>query len=55
MLASLAPYSEGVLPMEITLLSHKTIFTRYPVSIAWLLAAAVGTFIVAFRTVKRRF
>lgn len=54
MLASLAPYSEGVLPMEITLLSHKTIFTRYPISVAWLLAAALGAFLIAVRAIKRR-
>lgn len=52
-LASLPPYSEGVLPMDITLLTHRSFFSRYPVEIAWLLLAAIGTIIVIRRSLRR--
>jgi apolipoprotein N-acyltransferase len=53
-LASLVPYSEGVLPMEVTLLSYRSIFSRYPVDLIWLLIAAVGVLIVVKRSLSRR-
>jgi apolipoprotein N-acyltransferase len=53
-LASLAPYSEGVLPMDITLSSYRTIFSHYPISLCWLLAAAVGALIVVVQAIRHR-
>lgn len=52
-LASLAPYSEGVLPMDITLSSYRSVFARYPIELAWVLLAALGTLFVVKRALKR--
>jgi apolipoprotein N-acyltransferase len=52
-LASLAPYSEGVLPMDITLSSYRSFFSRYPVDLMWLLIAAAGVLIVVKRALSR--
>lgn len=46
--ASLLPFTEGVLPMEIELLSEKTIFTALPVYFVWLLMAAACVFMVVW-------
>lgn len=40
-LASLLPYTESVLPMEISLLQYRSTYTALPISIVWLLLAAV--------------
>jgi len=38
--ASLLPFTEGVLPMQVELLNYRSPFTDYPVAVAWLLLAA---------------
>ncbi len=40
-LASLLPYTESVLPMEIALLDYNSFFTQCPVSFVWLTVAAM--------------
>jgi apolipoprotein N-acyltransferase len=52
-LASLLPYTEGILPMEVSLRSTRTVFTRLPIYILWLMAAALGVAIVIRRTLHR--
>ncbi len=44
--ASLLPFTEGVLPMEIELLSAQTIFTSFPVYALWLLLAVISALLV---------
>jgi apolipoprotein N-acyltransferase len=51
---SLAPYSEGVLPMDISLSSYRTIFSHYPISLGWLFIAAAGALFVVARVMRRR-
>jgi apolipoprotein N-acyltransferase len=41
-LASLLPYTEGVLPMEVSLKNSRTIFTIFPIPYLWLLIAVAG-------------
>ena len=51
-LASLLPFTEGVLPMEIQLLSYSTIFTTYPIYLVWW-GLAVLFVLLALRPQKR--
>ena len=51
-LASLLPYTEGILPMEVSLRDTKTVFTRVPVPFMWLLLAAAGVVIVIRRALR---
>jgi apolipoprotein N-acyltransferase len=51
-LASLLPYTEGILPMEVSLRDTKTVFTRLPIPFAWLLVAVVGVVIVIRRALR---
>jgi apolipoprotein N-acyltransferase len=51
---SLAPYSEGVLPMDISLSSYRTVFSHYPISLGWLFIAAAGALFVVARVMRRR-
>ncbi len=41
-LASLAPFSEALLPMEVNLLSYRTVYSGLPIDSAWLLLAIIG-------------
>ena len=41
-LASLLPFTEGVLPIEVNLIQTQTIFTRLPIPLAWTLLAAMS-------------
>ena len=49
-LASLLPYTEGILPVEIALRNTRTIFSRFPIPLLWLVVAAVGVILVIRRT-----
>lgn len=53
-LASLLPYTEGVLPMEISLRNSRTFFTRFPVPFAWLIISAIGVVIVVRKSLSSR-
>ncbi len=48
-LASLLPYTEAVLPMEISLISYKSTFTAVPVTLIWLVIAGFGALSVVFQ------
>ena len=50
--ASLLPYTEGILPMQVSLRSTKTIFSRLPIPFLWLLAAAIGVLSILRRVKK---
>lgn len=52
-LASLLPYTEGILPMEVALRNTRTVFTRVPVPLAWLIMAALGVVIVVRRALRQ--
>ncbi len=45
-LASLLPYTESVLPMEIALLSYKSTYTQLPISLMWLALASITVFAI---------
>jgi apolipoprotein N-acyltransferase len=51
-LASLLPYTEGILPMQVSLRNTQTVFTRFPVPFMWLIAAALSV-IAIIRRVKK--
>jgi len=51
-LASLLPYTEGILPMQVSLRNTYTVFTRFPIPFMWLLAAAASV-IAVVRRAKR--
>ncbi len=48
-LASLLPYTESVLPMEITLLDYSSTFTTLPIYLIWLLLSAFAALLVVCR------
>lgn len=50
-LASLLPYTESVLPMEISLLDYPSTFTALPVYLMWLAVAACAALIVVLRRI----
>lgn len=41
-LASLLPFTESVLPMEVSLLSYPSTFTKLPIYLMWLLLSAIA-------------
>jgi apolipoprotein N-acyltransferase len=41
-LASLLPFSEGALPIEVNLIDAQTIFMRFPIPVAWAVVAALS-------------
>jgi apolipoprotein N-acyltransferase len=45
-LASLLPYTEAVLPMEVSLLTYQSTFTMVPIPLIWLVIAAFGALTV---------
>jgi apolipoprotein N-acyltransferase len=51
-LASLLPYTEGILPMQVSLRDTRTIFSRLPIPFLWLIAAAVGVLTIVRRVKK---
>jgi apolipoprotein N-acyltransferase len=51
-LASLLPYTEGILPMEVALRNTRTIFSRFPIPLIWLIGAAAGVIAVIGRARK---
>ncbi len=53
-LASLLPYTESVLPMEIGLVSYVSSYTQLPIQLLWLLIATVGVGAVVVRSVSLR-
>lgn len=52
-LASLLPYTEGILPMEISLRKTRTVFTSVPVPFLWLMVAACSVIIVVRRAIRK--
>jgi len=55
-LAKLLPYTEAVLPMEVSLLTYPSTFTRVPILLIWLVFAAFGAALVvksAFHQVRK--
>ncbi len=55
-LAKLQPYTEMVLPMEVSLLTYQSTFTMVPIPLIWLVLAASGAFLVvasALRTLRK--
>ena len=51
-LASLLPYTEGILPMEISLRDTRTVFTSAPIPFLWLMIAASGVILVIRRALR---
>ena len=45
-LASLLPFTEGVLPMQVELLSYRSLYTNFPMHLLWLLVAAACVLLV---------
>jgi apolipoprotein N-acyltransferase len=52
-LASLLPFSEAILPMEINLMSYMTWYSTLPVESAWLLLAIVGVLTTLWCSLRR--
>lgn len=52
-LASLLPYTEGILPIQVSLRSTQTIFSQFPVPIIWLIAAALGVIAILRLATKK--
>ena len=53
-LASLLPYTEGILPVEIALRNTRTIFSRFPIPLLWLIGAAVAVIMVIRRAIPSK-
>jgi apolipoprotein N-acyltransferase len=53
-LASLLPYTESVLPMEISLLSYQSTFTTLPIYLMWLALATITAFATILRVLRKR-
>jgi apolipoprotein N-acyltransferase len=53
-LASLLPYTESVLPMEISLLTYQSTYTQLPISLMWLTLAAITAFAVCALAIRSR-
>ncbi len=51
-LASLLPYTEGILPMQVSLRNTHTVFSQWPIPFVWLIAAAASV-IAVIRGVKK--
>ncbi len=52
-LASLLPYTESVLPMEVSLLNYQSPYTHLPIQILWLIVAGIGAVLVVIRALRR--
>jgi apolipoprotein N-acyltransferase len=52
-LASLLPYTESVLPMEISLLNYSSTYTALPIYLIWLLVSACAAMVVVYRRFKQ--
>jgi apolipoprotein N-acyltransferase len=53
-LASLLPFTEGVLPMEVNLMQSQTVFTRLPIPLVWTILAAMSVLSVIVSAVRGR-
>lgn len=53
-LASLLPYTEAVLPMEVSLLTYQSTFTMVPIPLIWLVIAASGALAVITSALRPR-
>ncbi len=53
-LASLLPYTEAVLPMEVSLLTYRSTFTHFPILLIWLVIAAFGALLVVITGIRSR-
>jgi apolipoprotein N-acyltransferase len=51
-LASLLPFSEGVLPLEVNLIKEQSLFTKLPIPLLWTLCAALGAIVVTLGALK---
>lgn len=51
-LASLPPYSETVLPMEVSLLNIPSTFTNLPIPLIWLIIAALGVASIVLGSIR---
>ncbi len=51
-LASLLPYTEGILPVEVSLRNTRTLFSRLPIPFLWLLVAAASVIAIVRRATK---
>jgi apolipoprotein N-acyltransferase len=52
-LASLLPFSEGILPMEVNLVSSMTWYSTLPIDRAWLLLAVLGALVTIWYALRR--
>ncbi len=53
-LASLLPYTESVLPMEISLLNYQSTYTVFPISLVWLLISAMLALTVTAKALQQK-
>ncbi len=53
-LASLLPFTEGALPLEVNLLTTKTLFTSLPVPLLWTVVGALFSLVVVRQAVGTR-
>jgi apolipoprotein N-acyltransferase len=53
-LASLLPYTESVLPMEISLISYESTFTTIPIYLMWLALATITAFVIIAVSLRSR-
>jgi apolipoprotein N-acyltransferase len=53
-LASLLPYTESVLPMEVALLTYQSTYTQLPISLMWLALASITVFAVCALAIRSR-
>jgi len=53
-LASLLPYTESVLPMEVTLLTYQSTYTQLPISLMWLALASITVFAICALLIRSR-
>jgi apolipoprotein N-acyltransferase len=51
-LASLLPYTEGILPMQVSLRNTRTIFSQFPIPFLWLIGAAASLIPIIRRAKK---
>jgi apolipoprotein N-acyltransferase len=52
-LASLLPYTEATLPMEVSLINYQSTFTRVPVTLIWFVLASISALMMVFRALGR--
>jgi apolipoprotein N-acyltransferase len=51
-LASLLPYTESVLPMEVSLLNYSSTYTKFPIQLIWFFVASAAVVIVVIRATR---